>query len=123
MRMEIERLIQRVRSRTLPGIPGRCLNTARNHHFVIDEPPYGGGPGEELTPAEAFLSGISGCAVLLLEKFAREESLPLRSVEAEIEGIRTKENPADFVQVNLRLELKGVTPLHAERLVERFKGR
>ena len=42
-------LVTQVRSRTT-DVVGRSLNSVRTHHFVIDEPTYGGGPGEELTP-------------------------------------------------------------------------
>jgi len=107
---------------------GRVLCSAREHHFVIDGPVQNGCPGEELTPAEAFLAGIVACSVELIHVFAREESVPLRSVRADIEGDLDRDNPIRqdvtvFNRVALKLELDGVEAGEGERLVERFKGR
>ncbi len=107
---------------------GRVLCSAREHHFVIDGPVQNGCPGEELTPAEAFLAGVAACAVELIHVFAREEELPLRSVGAEIEGDLDRDNPVRtdltvFNRVLLRVGLDGVEASDGERLVERFKGR
>ncbi len=120
--MAEELLVTRAESRTV-GIPGRSLNTVRNHHFVIDEPAYGGGPGEEVTPAEAFLAGISACGVLLVDAFAREAGWPLAGVWATIEGVRLRDDPANLQEVNLRFELAGVSQAQALELVERYKNR
>ena len=107
---------------------GRVLCSAREHHFVIDGPVQNGCPGEELTPAEAFLAGIAACSVELIHVFAREEEVPLRGVRAGIEGDLDRDDPLRtdvtvFNRVALRLELDGVDDSQAERLVERFKGR
>ena len=107
---------------------GRVLCSAREHHFIIDGPVQNGCPGEEITPAEAFLAGIAACSVELIHVFAREESLPLRSVRAGIEGALDRDNPVRedltvFNRVALTLELEGVESSVAERIVERFKGR
>lgn len=107
---------------------GRVLCSAREHHFVIDGPVQNDCPGEELTPAEAFLAGIAACSVELIHVFAREEGLPLLKVSARIEGDLDRDNPIRddvtvFNRVAMRLELDGVDGGQAERLVERFKGR
>lgn len=115
-------LVTRVQSRSI-GVPGRSLNTARNHHFVIDEPGYAGGPGEEITPAEAFLAGVSGCAVLLTEAYARGQGLPLARAEVDIEGIRRLDAPQDFQRVEMRFRLYGVGDEDARRLVEAYQAR
>jgi uncharacterized OsmC-like protein len=120
--MAQELIVTRVLSRST-GIPGRSLNSVRNHHFVIDEPAYGGGPGEEITPAEAFLAGVSGCAVLLVEAFAREWGLPLGRAEVEIAGLRRQDAPQDFLRVEMRFRLQGVGEGDARRLVEAYQGR
>jgi uncharacterized OsmC-like protein len=107
---------------------GRVLCSAREHHFVIDGPVQNDCPGEELTPAEAFLAGVAACSVELLHVFARAEVLPLRKVSARIEGDLDRDKPVRddvtvFNRVALRLELDGVDGGQAERLVEAFKGR
>ena len=107
---------------------GRVLCSARDQHFVIDGPVQNGCPGEALTPAEAFLAGVAACAVELIHVFAREEDLPLRRVQAAIDGDIDRDRPVRpdltvFNRVGLRLELDGVGGDEADRLVERFKGR
>jgi uncharacterized OsmC-like protein len=103
---------------------GRVLCSARDHHFVIDGPVANGAPGEELTPAEAFLAGVGACAVELIQSFEPA----LTSVQAEIEGHLDRDRPVRedvtvFNSVRLRIQLEGVTDDEAAKLVERFKGR
>lgn len=116
------RLVNRVRSYS-SGTPGRSLNNVRDHHFVIDEPTYNGGPGEEITPADAFLAGVSSCGVLLVETFARQANLPVKRVEASIEGIRNPSDTSRFERVQMRFEVAGVSQAQAEELVARYKNR
>lgn len=120
--MSDEAIITQVRSRTT-GEPGRSLNTARAVHFVVDEPAYNGGPGEALTPAEAFLAGVTSCGVLLVESFARRDGVPLQRAEATIQGVRTRDDLANFKQVSIHFELVGPSQAEAERLVELYKAR
>ena len=105
------------------GVEGRSLNSARTNHFIVDEPAYNGGPGEALTPAEVFLSGVSSCGVLLVEAFARKDGVEVKGVACRVEGLRTRENPADFRNVNVRFEIRGVDDARGKDLVEKFKAR
>ena len=103
---------------------GRVLCSTRDHHFVIDGPVHNGAPGEEVTPAEAFLAGVAACAVELIHSFDPS----LKSVRAAVEGVLDRDNPVRedvtvFNSVRLRVQLEGVERDEAERLVERFKGR
>ncbi|GBD14756.1 hypothetical protein HRbin25_00638 [bacterium HR25] len=120
--MTEELIVNRVRSYST-GTPGRSLSQARNHHLVIDEPAYGGGPGEEITPAEAFLAGVSACGVLLLESFARQAGVPFQRAEVEIEGVRSRTDPSLFRQVNMRFHLVGPSRAQAEELVAAYQRR
>ncbi len=105
---------------TSTHIPGRALNSVGVHHFVIDGSTA---PKEEITPPDAFLAGISACAVHLIEQFAVEAEVHLERVETDIEGIRQADDPSRFTGVNLRFTLLGPSQTQAEELVERFKGR
>ena len=118
--MSEETLVNRVLSRN-SAVPGRSVNSARTHHFVIDEPAHAGGPGEEITPAEAFLSGVSACGVLLVEGYARDEGVPLRAVEATIEGVRMRSDTSRFAAIRLRFRLDGPDQAQAEALVGRYQ--
>ena len=101
--MEEQVRTTRVRSYS-SGTPGRAICNARNHHFVVDDYDYNGGPGEEIGAGEAFLSGITACAVNMLEKLARESRMPLKWTDVSVEA--TRDSRAAPVHENLsRLRL------------------
>lgn len=107
---------------------GRVLCSTRNHHFVVDGPVQNGCPGEAITPAELFLAGVGACGVELLHVIARDEQVPLRSVNVEISGTLDRGNPVRrdvtvFNSVHLRFDLKGVTQAQGAALIDKFKGR
>ena len=107
---------------------GRVLCGCRNHHFVADGPVQNGCPGEAITPAELFLSGVAACGIELLEVLARSQGVPLRAARVAIEGTMDRANPvrpdvALFNSVRLRFELEGVTPQQGKELIALFHGR
>jgi uncharacterized OsmC-like protein len=107
---------------------GRVLCSSRHHHFVADGPVQNGCPGEALTPAELFLSGVAGCGVELIQVLAREQNLPLEAVDVAISGVLDRSNPvrtdlALFNAVRLRFFLKGVSDEEGAQLIESFKRR
>lgn len=107
---------------------GRVLCSARTHHFIVDGPVQNDCPGEELTPAEVFLSGVAACGVELMHVIAKGDSVPLDRVEVKIHGVVDRANQArpgvtTFNSVRLTVCLWGVTPDQAATLVEGFKGR
>lgn len=105
---------------TTTRVHGRTLNSARGHHFIIDGPTR---PGEEVFSMEAFLAGISSCAVHLFEDFAEEEGIPLQQAGVTIEAFRKKDELHRFDHIDLTIAMAGPTRAQAEHLVERFKGR
>jgi uncharacterized OsmC-like protein len=107
---------------------GRVMCNARDQHFVVDGPVQNGCPGEAVTPGELFLTSIAACGVELIEVFARQEEVPLRSVHVEISGELDLDDPVRedltvFRTVALEVSLGGVTQEQAEHLVARFQGR
>jgi uncharacterized OsmC-like protein len=105
------------------AIPGRALNQVRNHQLVIDEPTHLGGPGEQITPADAFLAGVSACGVLLVEGRARDTGVRLEKVEATIEGVRHRSDTSVFQRIEIRFRLSGPSQAEAVDLVEHYKRR
>ncbi len=107
---------------------GRVLCACRNHYFVSDGPVQNGCPGEAITPAELFLSGVAACGVELLQVLARAAGVPLKTARVAIEGLMDRTKPVRpdvslFNSVRLQFELEGVTPQQGSELVAAFKGR
>jgi uncharacterized OsmC-like protein len=107
---------------------GRVLCSARDQHLVADGPVQNGCPGEAITPAELFLSGVAACGVELIQVLAKQQQVPLRSVRAAIEATQDPSAPVRpdvnlFNTVRISLELGGVTEEQGKDLVERFKRR
>lgn len=107
---------------------GRVLCSARTHHFIIDGPVANGCPGEELTPPEAFLSGVAACGVELVQVIAREQSVPVGEVAVRIHAVVDRSRPVRpdvtlFNTVRLRFTLSGVPRDRAGGLIEQFKKR
>ena len=109
-------------------IHGRVMCSVRNHHFIVDGPVQNGCPGEEVTPAELFLTAVAACGVELLQSFARETKSGLRSVSVEISGWMDRSKPVRtdltvFNGVGLKFQLAGVSAAEGAALIECFKGR
>jgi uncharacterized OsmC-like protein len=107
---------------------GRVLVSARDQHLIVDGPAQNGCPGEAITPAEMFLSGVAACGVELIQVLARQQNVPLASVSAAIEATQDPSAPVRpdvnlFNSVRVHLELGGVSEAQAQDLVERFKRR
>jgi uncharacterized OsmC-like protein len=107
---------------------GRVLCSARNHHYVIDGPEQNGCPGEEVTPAELFLSAVASCGVELVQVLAKSAGISLAGIDVTIQGLMDRSRPVRsdvslFNSVSLRFQMKGVTDDDAKQLVEKFKGR
>ena len=107
---------------------GRVMCSARNHHFVVDGPVQNGCPGEAVTPAEVFLSGVASCGVELVQVLARSKDIPLGGIVVDIQGMIDRSQPVRsdvtlFNSVRLHFWMKGVTEKQGRLLVEAFKGR
>jgi uncharacterized OsmC-like protein len=109
------------------GTPGRALNSARHNQFVADDLATHGGPGEAINAAELFLSGLTVCAVLMMERLARASHLPLQkadvTAECSIDTDAVREGPAVLDRAHMRFELVGVNEAQAKELVATYKRR
>jgi uncharacterized OsmC-like protein len=107
---------------------GRVLVNARDQHLVVDGPAANGCPGEAITPAELFLSGMASCGVELIQVLAKQQQVPLASVRVAIEATQDPSAPVRtdvnlFNSVRVKIELAGVSDEQGRDLVERFKRR
>ena len=109
------------------GTRGRCITSARHNHFVVDDADYSGGPNEAITAAEAFLSGITACAVLMLERLAREKEFLLSRTDVAIEASRDRQAVHEvhsvYDRVRMRFDLTGPSDAQARELVAEYQRR
>jgi uncharacterized OsmC-like protein len=107
---------------------GRVHCRARHHEFLIDGPVHNGCPGEEVTPAEAFLAGVAACGVELVQVIGKEDQVPVEDIAVEITGTIDRSRPVRpdvtlFNSIRLDVLIGGVTLEKATDLVDRFKRR
>lgn len=107
---------------------GRVLCGCRTLHFVADGPVQNGCPGEAITPAELFLSGVAACGIELLQVIARERGVPLETARVTIAGTIDRSRPVRpdlslFNSVRLKFFLTGVTRDQGRELVAAFQAR
>src|SRR5438445_4708670 len=114
-------VVNRVHS-TSTTTAGRALNQVRTHQLVIDEPTHLGGPGEQITPAEAFLAGVSACGVLLVQGRARETGVRLERIDVSLEAVRHRQDTSVFQHIDMLFRLSGPTQPQALELVEHYQG-
>ena len=107
---------------------GRVLCGCRTLHFVADGPVQNDCPGEAITPAELFLSGVAACAIELLQVIARERGVPLQTARVTIRGTIDRARPvrpdlALFNSVRLKFILTGVSREQGTEIVGAFQAR
>lgn len=104
------------------GTPGRAICNARNQHFVSDDV-----GGDAVGAAELFLSGVSACAVNMVERLARQDQIPVQWMDVSVEAYRDPNKAAGevtvFDAIRVHFEMWGVAPEQAESLVETWKRR
>ena len=104
------------------GTRGRALCNARTHHFVADD-----AGGEAIGAGELFFSGISACAVNMVERLANAGQMPLQWMDVYVEAYRDAEKPPGdltvYDAIRIHFEMWGIADTHAEELVETWKRR
>ena len=104
------------------GTLGRSICNARNHHWVADD-----SGGEEIGAGELFLSGISACAVNMIERVAKEEGRPLDWMDVSVEAYRDMDAPEGdrtlYEDIKIHLQMWGVSDEDGASLVDTWKRR
>jgi uncharacterized OsmC-like protein len=113
-------VINRVHSSTT-ATPGRASNQVRDHQLLIDEPTHLGGPGEQITPAEAFLTGVAACGALMVQGRARDIRIGLNKVDVDLEAVRHRRDTSVFDHIDMRFHLSGPSMEQAQGLVDHYK--
>ena len=104
------------------GTLGRAICNARNHHWVADDP-----GGDEIGAGELFFSGITACAVNMVERLANADDIALDWMDVDIEGYRDVDkepgNISLYDAIRIKFEMWGVDDDQAYELVETWKKR
>ena len=104
------------------GTLGRAICNARNHHWVADD-----AGGEQVGAGELFFSGITACAVNMVQRLAHQGEIPLDWMDVSAEGYRESEKPpADLTlydDVRVHFQMWGVDDDQGHQLVETWKQR
>jgi uncharacterized OsmC-like protein len=119
--MENLTLAYKVRSYST-GTLGRAICNARTHHFVADD-----AGGDEVGAGELFLSGISACAVNMVERLAKDQQIPLQWMDVGVEAYRDTTKPPGersvYDAIRVHFEMWGVNKDQADGLVDTWKRR
>lgn len=59
---------------------------SRQHIAIVDQPPAGGGTDAGPTPLEYLFISLGGCIVTIGNIIAKQRRLPVRKIEAHVEG-------------------------------------
>ena len=82
---------------------------------------------DEVGAGELFLSGISACAVNMVERLANQDKIPLQWMDVRVEAYRDQETKHGeltvYDAIRVHFEMWGVQAEHAEGLVETWKRR
>jgi hypothetical protein len=110
----------------------RRVNRAQQHPKNRETPSVTTGPNfiadefgcDEVTTGEYFLTGLTGCAVNLLERVAKESDVPLRSLDVQAEGTYKRNSGEEtrtlFHEVKMQFQFLGVSDdqrLHYSRQI------
>ena len=104
------------------GTLGRAICNARTHAYVAD-----GSGGEMVGAGELFLSGISACAVNMVERIAYDDKIALDWMDVTVESY--KDADADHGDLSLydgirvHFEMWGVDDDEAHQLVDTWRRR
>jgi uncharacterized OsmC-like protein len=105
---------------------GRAISNVGDHHWVVDHATWQDGPGEQPSALDHYLSSISACAVLMMERQAKASGVPLRSLDVRVEGTRRTAPPGSGPTTLQRVEVDcvfcGPSTAQAEALVDYWKS-
>jgi uncharacterized OsmC-like protein len=104
------------------GTHGRAICNARTHHWVADD-----STGDFVGAGEYFLSGITACAVNMVERIALTDDSPVDFMEVSAEAYRDPDaTPGDlsvYADVRVHFKIWGVDDDQGNYLVDTWKKR
>ena len=106
------------------GTHGRAICNARTHHWVADD-----GGGDAVYSGELFLSGITACAVNMVERIAVTDEAPVDFMEVSAAAYRDPNAPPApgdltlYADVRIHFKIWGVDDDQGNYLVDTWKKR
>lgn len=108
---------------------GRALLSARGNHWIYDSVPPINGPNEEVNPLDALVGALPACGIMVYEAVARDEDIPLHSINATVEADLDPRGVAG-ANVNPRIRafrvtmnVDGPSAEEAEMMLEAWRAR
>jgi uncharacterized OsmC-like protein len=104
------------------GVHGRAICNARTNHFIADD-----AGGEAPGAGELFLSGITACAVNMVQRVAKNEAIPVAWMDVSVESYRDPGKPQGdltvFDDIRVHFQIWGVDDDQGQHLVNVWKQR
>ncbi len=106
--------------------------TARQHQFVVDEPPSLGGGDAGPNPVEYMLGALAGCLNVVAHMIAKEMNIQLNSLKLDLEGsldptVFLGQNPdgrPGFTEIRVKMHADtDATPEQLEQWIAAVKAR
>lgn len=105
------------------GVPGRVMAVASNRVMMIDSTSgRSGKTAEAMTAGDAFLSSLIGCGGVIVDAAARAMNIPMGKATFTCACSRYTEDPSNFTEMTINVEISGVTKDQAEQLVGVYKA-
>lgn len=105
------------------GVPGRVMATASKRVMLIDATSGRSGvESEAMTAGDAFLSSLIGCGGVIVDAVARSMDIPMKKASFKCSVSRYKDDPSNFTDMKIDVEISGVTQSQAEELVGAYQA-
>jgi uncharacterized OsmC-like protein len=104
--------------------PTRLSVSSGGFNMIIDEPEQMGGTNKGPTPIQVLLMALAGCLNVTAHEVAKQQGLPLNSLNIEIDGNLdactfmgcSTENRAGFEKISVHFDAKFDTPVPQEKI-------
>jgi uncharacterized OsmC-like protein len=104
----------------ITSFPGRYLISSGRNHFVSDAKPSSGGPGEAVQAGELLLSALASCSLSVIQKYAGEIGVRLRSAQSRVSFKRDPNDVSRYEYIRLQVRLEGVDRRVGHELLKQF---
>jgi uncharacterized OsmC-like protein len=104
------------------GTAGRVMASARGRVMLIDSSPARSAKeAEAMTSGDLFISSLIGCGAVIVDATARKLDIPMKMAVFEAETVRYADDLSRYININIEVEIEGVSQAEAETLVKAYQ--